>query len=134
MAQDNSNYYGKLDEQTLIFKHLDRLSCLSTEIEDLYEENLRTYAHRFQMGVHFLESLINPLIDEEYSKFKEEEKEKINRERIDKKDYEKRIKLKQKMLDKLIELLYKNNIYWGEQENIVVDETKENEEEAYTLD
>lgn len=135
MAQDSSNYYGKLDEQTLIFKHLDRLSHLSTEIESISDSNIKSYAHRFQMGVGYLRSLLNPLIDE---KFKEEEKNmKTKRKNIPRENHEERIRANNDLLEKLIKLLYRNNVYWGEREDIVIDETKEgeeDEEEAYTLD
>lgn len=126
------NYQGKLDEQTLIFRHLDRLSRLSTEIEDMYEDNWQIYAHRFQMGISMLESLLQPLIGEEFEDWMDEIEEEYGGTRP--KDYEKRVRVNREILDKLIMLLHKNNAYWERSEELVIDEDEEKKAETIEVD
>lgn len=138
MARNEQNdYYGKLDEQTLIFRQIDRINRLATyDLEDLGITDWEAFVSRLNMSIRNLEALLNPLIDEKYRERKKKIKERMS-------DEDDGSRSKSAFLNKdygillfneLIALLFRNNVYWGEQENVVVDETKEDEEEAFTLD
>lgn len=128
-GNNQNSYVGKLDEQMLVFKHLDRLSRLSTKLEDSYEDSWGIYAHRFQLGVSTLKSFLQPLIDDQFKNRIEELRDKFDKEEdwnhID------QINFNRELLNELIMLLHRNNAYWGTEEKLVVDDE---EKEAVTVD
>jgi len=132
--------YGKLDEKTLIFRQIDRISRLiSQELEDTSPRNWSILTERFGLAVKNLEAILSPLIDEQFEKrkkelvkkFKEnsEESEEKGRDPVfDKKAYHNEV------FSELIKLLYRNSVYFGESDEFVIDKTKDKDKEAVTID
>lgn len=130
--------YGQLDEKGLIFRQIDRTNRLITEgLENQTADNWKLLTERFGLAVRNLESLLTPLIDEKYKERKEKLKEEHNKE-VEESDNSQNIFSKKEyysaLQSELIQLLYRNSVYFGESNSFVIDKTKEDEDEAVVVD
>lgn len=132
---DDDNQYQRLDEKLLIFRQIDRINKLSTfNLEDNSFAAWHLFINRLHLSVNQLQSLLYPLLDDDYTKeitnlkkrfeameqkaeqAKKEEKLEIRTEALRKFSVEK--------YNQLISLLFRNGQYFGQSLDVVIDEDK----------
>lgn len=133
--------YVKLDEQSLIFHQLNRLNALLTTErvpEDIKAQS--EFSQRLKTAISSLESLVSPLIDDDYIKERKEVREGLDEEYASEKpstasnyhsspnpahDKAQRVSRRKayalKMYGAIIMLLHRNNIYFAESEEYIID-------------
>lgn len=122
---NEKQYHGKLDEQSLIFRQIDRINDLITM--DLRSTNVNSwniYFQKIELSLNALESILSPMRDETYEenmkKKIKDEPEGDNKREMDKKTSV-RVQNFKIHFAELIKLLHRNSVYFGESGDFVID-------------
>ncbi|MFB6199815.1 MAG: hypothetical protein ABEJ83_04740 [Candidatus Nanohaloarchaea archaeon] len=128
---NNDRDLGQLEEEQLIFRHIDRINrAVTGDLEGLNEEasmDPNTWSHRISYAVKFLGSMLDPLISEEKSEEIEEEIKEYKEDEDDSSNPFMRVSIAQIRFRKYIEVLQENNMAFQESEEFVVENRSKND-------